>query len=343
MASKLSSYSMCTSLLNLVPCCEQVQAANSAADRSTTAQQLLQQRLVTAGSAAVASLWRQFRKCDREASGKLSSSEFAAALQSSKLGLSSAEVLQVANGLADSNGLLDYRPVGRMLQSRASAQLTPQKPGCASVGVTKPPLPRPGSSVAAARKSSGSDQTAKQGSHARQATAELLGPTAAASVQLQPQPGSGAESDHDVTAQGLLRQMHSNTEVQASASAQAAQQAPSRAECGASRAGTSALPHSVRPETAPVKRFPGPPAQKVPYFFGKGQIDMQQPYQWKPSQDTTTILGVASKGGYVRPWSALPARNKAVQVSLQGSYSQEQPHVCNGKARTYSIYSACTS
>lgn len=300
-----------------------MQAANSATDRSTTAQQLLQQRAVTAGSAAVASLWRQFRKCDREASGKLSSSEFAAALQTSKLGLSSAEVLQVANGLADSNGLLDYRPVGRILQSRASADLTPQKLGCANVGAKKPPLPRPSSSVAAARKSSGSDPTAKQDNHAGQEAAELLGPTAAASLQLQPQPGSGAVSDHDATVQGLPRQLQSDTEAQpitqADAGAADSQQLPSRAECGAGRAGTSALPRSVRPETAPVKRSPGPPAQKVPYFFGKGQIDMQQPYHWKPSRDTTTISGAASNGGYERPWSALPARSKAAQVSLQDS------------------------
>ena len=308
--------------LKLVPCCAQVQAANSAADRSTTAQQLLQQRVGTAGSAAVSSLWRQFRKCDREASGKLSSSEFAAALQSSKLGLSSAEVLQVANGLADSNGLLDYRPVGRMLQCRASADLTPQRPlDCANAGMKKPPLPRPASSGAAARKSSGLASNAKQVSRAAQKTAEVLGPTAAASVQLQPQPGSGAVSDHDVTAQGLPRPLQSDTEAQpmtqAGASAAASQQVCSRAECGAGRAGTSALPCSVRPEKAPVKRSPGPPAQKVPYFFGKGQIDMQQPYHWKPSRDNTMISDPAAKGGYERPWSALPARSKVVQVSLQ--------------------------
>lgn len=275
--------------------------------------------MVTADSAAVSSLWRQFRKCDREASGKLSSSEFAAALQNSKLGLSSAEVLQVANGLADSNGLLDYRPVGHMLRSlRASTD--PQKAGCADVGTKKPPLPRAGSGVAAARKPRLSDQTAKQDNDAVQATTELPSSTSAASLQPQLQYVSGAVYNQEVTAQGLPRPMQTLTEAQpmaqAVASAAESQQVHSRAELGAGRADTSVLPRSVRPGTAPVQRSLGPPAQKVPYFFSKGQIDMQHPYQWKPSRDNTIIPDVASKGGYERPWSALPTRSQPSQVSL---------------------------
>ena len=301
-----------------LPFCEQVQAANSAADRSNTAQQLLQQRMVTADSAAVSCLWRQFRKCDREASGKLSSSEFVAALQNSKLALSSAEVLQVANGLADSNGLLDYRPVGHMLRSRVSADRTPPKNARADVGTKKPPLPRAGSRVAAARKPCGSDQTAQQDHQSAQATTESLRPTAAPTLQLQSV--SSAVSSQNVTAQGLPRPLQSDTEAQLAAqvvaSAAGSQQVHSRAECDADRAGSSALPCSVWPGTAPVQRAPGPPpAQKVPYFFSKGQIDMQQPYQWKPSRDNTIISDIASKGGYERPWSAMPARSKPPQVS----------------------------
>ena len=292
-----------------------MQAANSAADRSTSAQQLLQQKLATADSAAVSSLWHQFRKCDREASGKLSSREFAAALQNSKLGLNSAEVLQAANGLADSNGLLDYRPVGHMLRLQVT-DLTRQTVGF----IEKPPLPQSGSSVAAARKSRVSDQTAKQDNHAVQASTELLSSTAAASLQPQPQYVSGAVCNQEVTAQGLPRPMQSDREAQpvaqAVASTAASQQVHSRAEHDAGRADTSARPSSVRPGTSPVQRAPGPPAQKVPYFFSKGQIDMQQPYQWKPSRDNAIIPDMASKGGYERPWSAMPTRSKPLQVSL---------------------------
>lgn len=273
----------------------------------------------TADSAAASSLWRQFRKCDREASGKLSSTEFAAALQNSKLGFSSAEVLQVANGLADSNGLLDYRPVGHMLRSQVSADLTPQK----NAG-TKPPLPRAGSSVAAARKSHGSDQAAKQDKHAAEETT-AFSHTAAASLQPLSQDVSDAVSTPDVSAQGLPRPKQSDTEAQpvaqAVAGAAASQQFPSRAVCDAGRAGISTLPHSMRPGTAPVQRASGPPPQKVPYFFSNGQIDMQQPYQWKPSRDNTSVLNIASKGGYERPWSAMPARSTPSQVSLQANQS----------------------
>ena len=306
-----------------LPCGQQVQAANSAADRSTAAQQLLQQRMVTADSAAISSMWRQFRKCDREASGKLSCSEFAAALQNSKLGLSSADVLQVANGLADSNGLLDYRPVGHLLRSQASADLTPPKVAGADVGSKKPPLPRAGCSVAAARKSCGSDQTAKQDKHAADATTAMSSLTAAASLQPQPQFVSGAVSSGE---QGLPRPMQSDTEAhsaaQADASAAASQQISSRDARDAGRAGTSASPGSMRPGTAPVQRATGPPAQKVPYFFSKGQIDIQQPYQWKPSRDNTTVRDVAVKSGYERPWTAMPARSKPSQVSLQANQRQ---------------------
>ena len=272
----------------------------------------------TADSAAASSLWRQFRKCDREASGKLSSTEFAAALQNSKLGLSSAEVLQVANGLADSDGLLDYRPVGHMLRSRVSADLTPQRNARADVA-KKPPLPWAGSSVAAARKSHGSDQAAKQDKHAAEETTAFSHTTWSQDV-------SNAVSTPDVSAQGLPRPMQSDTEAQpvaqAVAGAAASQQFPSRAVCDAGRAGISTLPHSMRPGTAPVQRASGPPPQKVPYFFSNGQIDMQQPYQWKPSRDNTSVSDIASKGGYERPWSAMPARSKPSQVSLQANQSQ---------------------
>lgn len=315
-----------------------MQAATAAAGRSSTAQQLLQQKVRTADSAAVSSLWRNFRKCDREASGKLSSSEFAAALQSSQLGLSSAEVLQVANGLADSNGLLDYRPVGHMLRSRGSAapSLQPSPPSCAGGSAKKPPLPRPSSSTAL--RSVGPDQ--REG-HVAQMSAQSATPAALSAVQT-PQPGSAVGSGHCLTTRGMSEPVKNEVAQQQAAqpaACAALQRTPSRAAFDAGRAATdscaqtglelTALQRSQRPGTAPYKRAPGPSAQKVPYFFSKGQINMQQPYEWKPSRDNTTIQDAAFKGMYERSWRAGHTGNKPLQVRRNSKTSEKKaslPH-----------------
>ena len=295
-----------------------MQAASTAADRSTSARQVLQQRVRTADSAAVSSLWRQFRKGDREASGKLSSSEFAAALQSSKLGLSSAEVLQVTNGLADCDGLLDYRPVGQLLRSRVSADPTRQGGACAEATGKKPPLPWPGSSGPATRKSNGSNLTAKPVDHTAQRVAGSVSPAVASFSGATLQHVNSAGCGQDANSQSLPEAKQDGKEQQQAAQVvpcAALQQMPSAVASDRRSTGTTPA-CEVRPGTAPVKRSPGPPAQKVPYFFGKGQVDMQQPYQWKPSKDNTTVQDTASKGVYERPWSAGHTRNKLLQVSL---------------------------
>lgn len=298
----------------------QVQAANAAAGRSCAAQQLLQQRVRTADSAAVSSLWRNFRKCDREASGKLSSSEFAAALQSSKLGFSSAEVLQVANGLADSDGLLDYRPVGRMLRSQGSGNPALQGVNSAEAGAKKPPLPRPSSSKAErSNRVAQSDQTAANDDHAAQRRTPSAAPAAASSTVQVQQHGSDAGLGHSPTTGGWSEPMQAEAEHQQAAQSvacAAVQPAPNRATLAGSKAGSDSLSGAKRPGTAPCKKAAGPPAQKVSYFFSKGQIDMQQPYEWKPSKDDTAIQDAASRGVYVRSWSTGHTRNKPLQVSL---------------------------
>ncbi|KAL0044154.1 hypothetical protein WJX82_001346 [Trebouxia sp. C0006] len=53
-----------------------VHAADVAASSHAAAQQLLQQKVESAGPRAVATLWNQFRQLDREASGKLTTSEW---------------------------------------------------------------------------------------------------------------------------------------------------------------------------------------------------------------------------------------------------------------------------
>ncbi|KAL3152600.1 hypothetical protein ABBQ32_001618 [Trebouxia sp. C0010 RCD-2024] len=303
-----------------------VQAANAAAGRSCAAQQLLQQRVRTADSAAVSSLWRNFRKCDREASGKLSSSEFAAALQSSKLGFSSAEVLQVANGLADSDGLLDYRPVGRMLRSQGSGNPALQGVNSAEAGAKKPPLPRPSSSKAErSNRVAQSDQTAANDDHAAQRRTPSAAPAAASSTVQVQQHGSDAGLGHSPTTGGWSEPMQAEAEHQQAAQSvacAAVQPAPNRATLAGSKAGSDSLSGAKRPGTAPCKKAAGPPAQKVSYFFSKGQIDMQQPYEWKPSKDDTAIQDAASRGVYVRSWSTGHTRNKPLQ-DIQRQQAQE--------------------
>ena len=170
----------------------QVAAADAAASRRIAAQQLLQQKVGNADVAAVASLWRQFRQLDREGSGKVTTSEFAKVLQSSNSGLTNAEVLRVANGMADCHGLMDYRRVTQMLQSQGAQTTRPQSAVCADVGARKPPLARPCSMAGMPRSSGEAGQGTKRAQHAeKQALSSLRATASSAAVD--------AADDHKVS------------------------------------------------------------------------------------------------------------------------------------------------
>ena len=301
----------------------QVHAAHVATARGAAAQHLLQNKVRTADSAAVSSLWRQFRTCDREASGKLRSGEFATVLQNSKLGLSSAEVLQIANNMADCNGLLDYRPVTHMLRSQGLADSGSQSASCTGSATKKPPLSRPGSSVAALRSCSAAKSEAK---HVCHAAAETTAPDRLAAdasyhgSNLGPNQSAVAQQDLQTQLSGQVQQPAVQSEAKL-------QQTLKGLSCDASRASSGNAPSSGRPQTAPVTRVPGPPAQKVPYFFSKGQVNMEQPYKWMPSKDNTTIQDAGSKGTYERPWSVGHAINRHVKVQQFSKFYL--PSMCN--------------
>ena len=300
----------------------QVQAANAAADRSASAQQLLQQKVRSADSAAMSSLWRQFRLCDREASGKLSSSEFAKALQTSKLGLSCAEVLQVASGLADCNGLLDYRPVTHLLQSQGLLlSARPQSASHAGLNNKTPPLARAGSHTAIPSRLSPARPSVKSPSGVGTAAAEHVD-DACSPAQASPLsassgvPGQGAAAQPKSLPAPAVQEQQPVGHSGGAASAAAAQQLSGRLLSSGSRAEAGNVHCSERPGSALAKRVLGPPAQKVPYFFSKGQVNMEQSYEWRPSQDNTAVHDVESKGHYERPWTAGVSGKKPVQASL---------------------------
>ncbi|KAA6428858.1 MAG: hypothetical protein FRX49_00968 [Trebouxia sp. A1-2] len=142
--------------------------------------------------------------------------------KSSKLPLSNAEVLRVANGMADCHGLMDYRSLTNMLQSQGLHNLRPLTASSAGSGARKPPLARSSSSSGIAISSKEAELGAKHAQHAVQ--------------------------------------------------------------------------------------------QKVPYFFSKGQVNMQQPYRWMPSKDDTTIHPAGPKGQFVRPWTAGQAATMPAQA-----------------------------
>lgn len=249
----------------------------------------------------------------------------------------------MANGLADSDGLLDYRPVGRMLQSQYSSKPALQGVDCAEASAKKPPLPRPRSSKAdRSSRVDQSDQDAAGEDLAAQRRAQSVAPATAFSTG-NTQHGGDAGLGHSATTRGLSEPKQAEVEQQQaarSAACAAVQRSPSRATLAGSRAGSDSLSCANRPGTAPCKRAAGPPAQKVPYFFSKGQVDMQQPYEWKPSKDNATIQVAASGGMYVR-WSAGHARNKPLQVSLllasahdSASYSLAVAAGVEGRVRT---------
>ena len=291
-------------------------AADTAAARGAAAQQLLQEKVRSADSAVVSSLWRQFRTCDREASGKLSSGEFAIALQNSKLGLSSAEVLHIAHNMADCHGLLDYRPVTHMLRSQGSAVSGPQSTSCAGPATNKPPQARPSSSIAALRSCGGAEPDTNPVWRAAERT-DLDSVASRASAAHAPQHASNAGIGQKEAAEQDIQTRQSGRDKQRIVRPETGatlQQTSRVAECDASRAASGNAPSSSRPQTAPVKRLPGPSAQKVPYFFSKGQVNMEQPYKWMPSKDNTTIQEAGSQGSYERPWSSGHSTNWHVKV-----------------------------
>ena len=308
-----------------------MQAAHAAASGQTTARQLLQQKVGNADSSAAASLWRQFRSFDREASGKLTTSEFAKVLQNSKLGLSNADVLRVANGMADCHGLMDYRPLSHMLQSQVLQKPRPQTASCAKSGAKKPPLGRQSSSLGTPRTSGVAGQTVTAG-HAQQASPEVARSAAVDAADVDSHSGNSVDCSGDqssVSAPQPEQQQPQQPAVSAT-EATAQQQSYStagsdsaRAVSGSSRlsAAASGLAKTGSAHTALAGfRAPGPAAQKVPYFFSKGQVNMEQSYKWMPSKDNNAIVDGAPRAPFVRLWTAEDAKKRAQVGNTCRSY-----------------------
>jgi len=298
-----------------------VHAADVAASSHAAAQQLLQQKVESAGPRAVATLWNQFCQLDREASGKLTTSEFAKVLQSSKLPLSNAEVLRVANGMADCHGLMNYRSLTNVLQSQGLHNPRPVTASSVALDARKPPLARSSSSSGTATSSKEAGLGAKRAQHADQQVQPALVSSAAVDPADKQQSRSGM-SEHE-SACAALQQLPQQP-VASSASAVTADQqqhmaaaaAPYQTITAPSGIVAAAPGHSdVAPAPAAV-RSKGPPQQKVPYFFSKGQVNMEQPYRWMPSKDDTTIHAAGPKGPFVRPWTAGQAATVPTQVWL---------------------------
>lgn len=313
----------CFKIFNLF----QVAAADAAASRRTAAQQLLQQKVGGADVAAVASLWRQFRQLDREASGKVTTSEFAKVLQSSNSGLTNAEVLRVANGMADCHGLMDYRRVTQMLQSQGPQMPRPQSAVCADVGTRKPPLARPCSMAGTPRSSGHVGQGAKLAQHAdRQAQSSLPAPVSSAAVDAADDHKHSCSSSSSVmtrakSTKAELQLLPQQLSAPPSSAANTDQQegradthsCPSVSDSSGHVAAALRDPGAV---PASAVRSHGPPQQKVPYFFSKGQVNIEQPYRWMPSRDNTYAVDAASKGHFVRPWTAGQVTTRPTQVSI---------------------------
>ncbi len=302
-------------------------AADVAASSHTAAQQLLQQKVESAGPRAVATLWSQFRQFDREACGKLTTSEFARVLQSSKLPLSNAEVLRVANGMADCHGLMDYRSLTNRLQSQGLHNPRPQTASSAGLDARKPPLARPSSSSGTATSSKTAGLGAKRAQHADQQPQPVSVSSAAVDAADKQQLAGrrSAMIEHESVCAAL--QQLPQQPVASSASAVTADQQQHMAAAAAPYQATSAPSgilaaapghHDVAPAPTAI-RSKGPPQQKVPYFFSMGQVSMDQPYRWMPSKDDTTIPPAGPKGPFVRPWTAGQAANMPTQVWLAGT------------------------
>lgn len=301
----------------------QVHAADVAASSHAAAQQLLQQKVESAGPTAVATLWSQFRQFDREACGKLTTGEFARVLQSSKLPLSNAEALRVANGMADCHGLMDYRSLTNMLQSQGLRNPRPQTASSAGLDARKPPLARPSSSSGTTTNSKNARLEAKCAQHAdQQVQPASVSSAAVDAADRQKLAGSRFGMSEHESACAALQQVPQQPPV-SSASAVTADQhqqmaaaAPYQAITDPSGIVAAAPGHlDVAPAPAAV-RSRGPPQQKVPYFFSKGQVNMEQPYRWMPSKDDASIQPAGPKGQFVRPWTAGQAATVPAQVWL---------------------------
>ncbi|DBB07260.1 TPA: hypothetical protein ACH3X1_011821 [Trebouxia sp. C0004] len=287
-----------------------VHAADVAASSHAASQQLLQQRVESAGPRAFATLWSQFRQFDREASGKLTTSEFVRVLQSSKLPLSNAEVLRVANGMADCHGLMDYRSLTNMLQSQGLRNPRPQTAGSAGLDARKPPLARSSSSPGTAASSKEARLGPKRAQHADQQVqpASVRSATVDAADGQQLAGSRSGMSEHNSVC-AALQQVPQQPPMSSYSAVTADQQqhmaaAPYQAITAPLGILAAAPGHlDVAPSPAAV-RSKGPPQQKVPYFFSKGQVNMEQPYRWMPSKDDTTIQPAGLKGQFVRPWTA---------------------------------------
>lgn len=302
----------------------QVHAADVAASSHAAAQQLLQQKVQSAGPGAVATLWSRFRHFDREACGKLTTGEFAKVLQSSKLPLSNAEVLRVANGMADCHGLMDYRSLTNMLQSQGLHNLRPLTASSAGSGARKPPLARSSSSSGIAISSKEAELGAKHAQHAvQQVQPASVSPAAVDAADRQQLAGSRSKMSEHESLCAAMQQVPEQPPMSSASAVTADEQQPCAAAAATYQAITDPLGtvaaapghFDVAPASAAV-RSKGPPQQKVPYFFSKGQVNMQQPYRWMPSKDDTTIHPAGPKGQFVRPWTAGQAATMPAQVWL---------------------------
>ena len=263
-------------------------AADVAASSHAAAQQLLQQKVESAGPRAVATLWSQFRQFDREACGKLTSSEFARVLQSSKLPLSNAEVLRVANGMADCHGLMDYRSLTNMLQSQGLHNPRPLTASSAGLDARKPPLARPSSSSGTATSSKSAGLGAKRAQHAdQQVQPASVSSAAVDAADRQQLAGSRSGMSEHVSVCAALQQVPQQPVASSASAVTADQQQPCAAAAAPYQAITAPsgilAAASGHPDVAPAPaavRSKGPPQQKVPYFFSKGQVNMEQPYRW---------------------------------------------------------------
>ncbi len=299
-------------------------AADVAASSHAAAQQLLQQKVESANPRAVATLWSQFRQFDREACGKLTTSEFARVLQSSKLPLSNAEVLRVANGMADCHGLMDYKSLTNMLQSQGLHNPRPLTASSAGLDARKLPLARPSSSSGTATRSKEAGLGAKRAQHADQqpqpASVSSAAVDAADKQQLAGSRSGISEHESVCAALQQLPQqpvMSSASDVTADQQQHMAAAAAPYQAISAPSGTLAAAPGHLDTAPAPAAiRSKGPPQQKVPYFFSKGQVNMEQPYRWMPSKDDTTIPPAGPKGPFVRPWTAGQAANMPAQVWL---------------------------
>ncbi len=308
----------------------QVQAADAATSSHVAAQQLLQQKVGSADDGIVAALWHQFRQYDHEASGKLTTSEFARVLQTSKLGFSNAEVLRVANGMADCHGLMDYRRLTHTLQSQGLHSPRPQSASCDGFGAKKPPLARSSSHARTPRSSGEAGQTAKHAQHAamqaQQRASELVSPAAVEAVADDKHGGSSSAKHVPTLSESAQQQQLPQQQAAASASEATLQQLERRDDADSCQAVAASPGHfaaapgpsaeASAKDAVPSLRSFGPPAQKVAYFFSKGQVNMEQPYRWQPSKDDTMVVGSGSKEQFVRPWTAGHAADRPAQVSV---------------------------